>query len=305
MAAAARDVAVLLSLGAEANRKARPNEHFVRQLLHRYTVGPGACSDSDVRDAARAMTGWFVLRQELRYFQREHDDGEKAVLGKTGRLSAEDVVSAAAGHTATARNLVRRLYRWFVSEVDEPDDDLLAPLARSFAGDFDVGRLVGTILRSKLFFSAEAIRRRIKRPVEFAVGIIRGLEARAPTTPLATDLAALGEALYDPPTIDGWQGGRHWLNHATLIGRSNLAASLLAASGPYDGRLDPAAVARRHGHADVEAAGRFFADLFLQPEAGNGKAERLWGQAAAGGDLPDRLRKIALAVVTQPEFHLA
>ncbi|HUS91347.1 MAG TPA: DUF1800 family protein [Phycisphaerae bacterium] len=305
VAGTARDLAVLLSLGAEANRKARPNEHFARQLLHRYTVGPGACSDSDLRDAARAMTGWFVLRMELRYFQREHDDGEKTVLGKTGKLNAEDVVSLAAGHPATARNVVRRLYRWFVSEADEPDDDLLAPLARSFAEDFDVARLVGTMLRSNLFFSPAAIRRRIKRPVEFAVGIIRPLEARAPTTQLATDLAALGEALYDPPTIDGWQGGRHWINHATLIGRSNLAAALLAASGPYEGRLDPAAVARRHGHADAEAAGRFFADLFLQPDRGGGAFEGLPKDAPPAAGPLDRLRRLAHAVVTQPEFHLA
>ena len=305
MARIARDPAMLLSLGAEANRKARPNDHFARQLLHRYTVGPGSCSDRDVREAARAMTGWFVLRGRLRYFAREHDDGPKTILGKTGTFNAEDVVSIAAGHPATARHVVRRLYRWFISEADEPDDTLLAPLIRSFAGDFDVARLVAAMLRSNLFFSPKALRRRIKRPVEFAVGIVRGLEATVGTTRLAEDLAALGENLYFPPTASGWEGGRYWLNHATLIGRSNLAASLLAASGPYEGKLDPAAVARRHGHADAQAAGRFLANLFLQPEATDGTCQRLWKGVPPGGGLPDRLRTFARRAVTQPEFHLA
>lgn len=305
MAQVARDPAVHLSLGAQANRKARPDEHFARQLLERYTVGPDGCSDKDVREAARAMTGWFVLRMQRRYFQREHDDGDKTVLGKTGRLDAEDVVKIAAGRPAAARNVVRRLYRWFISEADEPDDALLAPLSESFARDFDVARLVGTMLRSNLFFSAETLRRRVKRPVEFAVGIVRGLEAAVGTTRLAADLAALGEDLYCPPTPDGWAGGRHWINHATLIGRSNLAASLLAPSGPYDGRLDPAAVARRHGRADAEPAGRFLADLFLQPDAADGTFERLWKAAPPAGGLSERLREFACRVIAQPQFQLA
>ena len=305
MAKMARDPAMLLSLGAEANRRARPNAHFARQMLHRYTVGAGSCSDKDVREAARAMTGWFVLRERVRYFQREHDGGEKTILGKTGTFDDQDVVRIAAGHPATARNVVRRLYRWFLSEADEPDDAMLAPLTRSFAKDFDVRRLLATILGSNLFFSAGTLRRRIKRPVEFSVGILRGFETTVATTRLAADLAALGESLYDPPTMSGWEGGRHWVNHATLIARSNLAASLLAPSGPYDGRLDPAAVARRYGHADAKDAGRFLVNLLLTPDPDDGIFERLWKGAPPGGPLPDRLRTFARRVVTQPEFQLA
>ena len=305
VAQVARDPAALLSLGAKANRKARPNEQFARQLLHRYTVGAGNCSGDDVREAARAMTGWFVLRERLRYFEREHDDGLKAVLGKTGKFTDEDVVKIAAEHPAAARNVVRRLYRWFISEADEPDDALLAPLARPFAKDFDVARLVAAMLRSNLFFSPAAMRRRIKRPVEFAVGIVRGLEATVGTSRLAADLAALGENLYYPPTTRGWEGGRHWVNRATLIGRSNLAESLLASSGPYDGRLDPAAVARRYGHTDARSAGRFLVNLLLQPDDDDGTFERLWRDAPAADKLPDRLRKFAHTIVAQPEFQLA
>ena len=305
LAQAARDPAVLMSLGAQANRKARPDEHLARQLLHRYTVGPDRCSEQDVREASRAMTGWFVLRQELRYFPREHDAGPKTVLGKTGTLDAAGVVALAAGHADTARSLVRRLYRWFISEADEPDEALLAPLSETFAKDFDVGRLVETMLRSNLLFSAAAIRRRIKRPVEFALGIVRGFEATVGTLRLAADLAALGEDLCSPPTSSGWAGGRHWINPASLLARSNLAASLLAPAGAYDGRCDPAAVARRHGRAEAQPAGRLLADLLLQPDQTDGTFERLWQAAPSDGPLPQRLREFARRVVTQPEFQFA
>jgi uncharacterized protein (DUF1800 family) len=299
------DPAIFVSLGAEAHRKAIPDEHLARQLLHRFTVGPDRCSEKDVRDASRAMTGWFVLRLDLRFFAREHDDGEKTVLGTTGKLDAAGVVALAAGHRDTARNLVRRLYRWFLSETAEPDDALLAPLSESFARDFDVARLVGTMLRSNLFFSAGTLRRRVKRPVEFALGIVRGLEASVSTTRLAGDLAALGEDLCSPPTTAGWAGGQHWINPVTLIARGNLAASMLAAAGPYEGRIDPAAMARRHGHAEDEAAGRFVADLLLQPDPADDTPRRLWNAPPAAGALTGRLREFACRVATQPEFHLA
>ena len=303
MTVVASDTATLLSLGAKAIRKAKPDEAFPRQLLARYTVGAEACTEKDVRQVARAMTGWFVLRNRRRYFEREHDDGMKTVLRKTGKFNYADVVKIAAEHPATARNIVRRLYRWFISEADEPKDALLAPLVESFARDFDVGRVVETMLRSNLFFSAGVLRRRIKRPVEFAVGIIRSLEATPSTTTLATDLAVLGENLYYPPTLNGWTGGRYWINHATVIGRNNLAASLLAGSGPYDGKCDPAAVARRHGHTNPKAAGRFLASLLGGHD--DEAFEKLWKLPPPDGPLPDRLRKFTYTLVTQPEFQLA
>ena len=305
LAAVAQDPATLLSLGAKASRKAMPDDGFARQLLHRYTVAEGTCSDKDVREAARAMTGRFVLREKLRYIEREHDGGEKTVLGKTGKFAAEDVVKIAVAHPATARNVVRRLYRWLISEADPATDALLAPLAGAFAKDLDVGRLVETMLRSNLFFADSAMGRRIKRPVEFAVGIIRALEGAVPTVRLGADLASLGENLYHPPTPSGWQGGRHWLNHATLIGRSNLAAALLAPSGPYNGKLDAAAVARKHGCTDAKSGGRFLMKLFLQPSGDDRTFEELPAGAAPGGGLADRLRTFAHTIVTQPEFQLA
>ncbi|HUT94758.1 MAG TPA: DUF1800 domain-containing protein [Thermoguttaceae bacterium] len=304
--AVSRDPALLVSVGADENRKAVPNENYARELMARFSLGPGNFMEEDIREAARAFTGWRVLRNQLRYFPADHDPGVKRILGREGKFDGDDVVEIVLQEPATPRLLVRKLYRWLVSETDEPSEALVVPLAESFAKDYDVAKLVETILRSNLFFSPAAYRQRIKGPVEFALGIVRGLEGMVPTANLGNDLAALGQNLYRPPTVKGWEGGRFWLNGATLVGRSNLAAALLSGAKPYGEKLDPLAVAGKHGHATPEAAARFLVDLFLQGDLDEGVAEALSKTATTGEGSPaERLRRFAHAVVTLPEFQLA
>ena len=306
----ARDPAVLLSLDSGANRKARPAEGFARGLLERYTVGEGRASEGDVREAARAFTGWFVLREELRWIPREHDSGLKKVLGEEGNLTGEDVVRIAFHQPATARLVVRKLHRWLIEEVDEPAEALIAPLADGFAKSGDIARLVETMLRSNLFFSDTAYRRRVKGPVEFALGIVKALEGNVATAPLGGALEALGQDLCQPPTVKGWEGGQSWINWSTIIARSNVVRALLIGEEPYGDRLDPLKFAGKHGHADLEAASRFLIDLLLPGEVEAGVRESLLAATAepgdpAGADASGRLRRLVHRIVMQPEFHLA
>jgi hypothetical protein len=148
------------------------------------------------------------------------------------------------------------------------------------------------------------MRGRVKRPVEFAMNIIRGLEARVQTNRLGSDLAKLGENLYNPPSPNGWEAGQYWINSLSMIGRSNLAADLLADSGDYGGKLDPAAVTQSHGRAGGEAGARFLADLFIQPGGDDKTFEKIW-KAAPGDKLSERMRSYARSLVMLPEFQLA
>ena len=187
---------------------------------------------------------------------------------------------------------------------------LIAPLVESFAKDYDILKLVETMLRSNLFFSLAAYRRRIKCPVEFALGIVKTLEGVVSTTQLGQDLAGLGQNLYHPPTVKGWIGGRHWINSATLVGRHNLALALLRGSGPYADKLNPWAVAQRHGCSTLKSATRFLLDLFLQgdldPDVYETVLKTAQAPAGIGSDDPEgMLRRFAHLVVTLPEFHLA
>ena len=308
--AVSHDPAMLVGLDSETNRKARPNENYARELFQTFGLGLGRFSEADIREAARAFTGWFVLRNNLRYIPREHDAGVKKVLGQEGNFNGKDVVRIVLRQPTTHRLLVRKLYRWLISETDEPPDTLIAPPAESFGKDYDVSKLVSTMLRSNLFFSSAAYRRRIKGPVEFALGIVQGLEASVSTTQLGQDLAALGQNLYCPPTVKGWQGDRHWINNATLVGRSNLALALLAGSKPYGDKLAPSAIAEKHGYSSPEAARKFLLDLFLQGDVEDSVRKVLLktalGPATLDGGEPSRwLRQFAHRVVTLPEFQLA
>lgn len=306
----ARDPAVLIWLGADANRKAAPNENFARPLLETFTLGPGHYAEKDVREVARAFTGCYVLRGRLRYIAREHDGNVKHILGQKGKFTGDDVVRIVLEQPATARTLLRKLYRWLICETEEPGAKLISPLAESFAKDYDVLKLVETMLRSNLFFSATAYRRRVKCPVEFAVGIVRALEGLVSTTQLGQDLADLGQDLYRPPTVKGWIGGRHWINSATLVGRHNLAAALLRGSGPYGDKLNPWAIAKKYGCSTPKSAARLLLDLFLQgdldPQVYDAVLKK--AQASAGADskdIEDTIRRFAHRVVMLSEFHLA
>ena len=202
-----QDPAVFLALGADANRKADPNELFSRQLMERFSLGPGHYGEEDVREAARAFTGWFVLRGRLRYFAHEYDAGPKRVLGQEGQWKPGDIVRIVLEQPATPRLIARKLFRWLVSEVDEPSDELMQPMAEMLGKQYDVGQVVETMLRSNVFFSEHALHRRIKSPVEYAVGLVRAFETLVPTLPLGALLAELGQDLYFPPTTRGWVGG--------------------------------------------------------------------------------------------------
>ena len=278
--------------------------------METFTLGPGNYKEKDVREAARTFTGWFVLRSRLRYISREHDVNTKEILGERGNFTGDDVVRIVLKQPATSQMLVRKLYRWLISETEEPSAAMISPLAETFAKDYDIMKLTETMLRSNLFFSQVAYRRRIKSPVEFAVGIVKALEGVVSTTQLAQDLAGLGQNLYNPPTVNGWAGGRHWIDSATLVSRSNLALALLQGSGPYGDKLNPWTLANKHGCSTLKSAAHLLLDLFLQsdlaPDVYDTVFKTVQSSSENGSDDPEKtLRRLAHTIITLPEFHLA
>ncbi len=305
--AAAQDPAVLMSVGAERSPKSQPNEQFIRQLMEQYSVGPGHYGDEDVREAARAFTGWAVLRGQLRFLAHEHDAGPKKVLGKQGDWEAQDIVRIVLEQPTTPRLLARKLYRYLVSEADEPSDTLLEPLADMLAQQYDVGVVVETILRSNQFFSAAAYRRRVKSPVEFALGLVLAVAGDAPTQSMGNALAALGQNLYSPPTTGGWSGGPRWINPVTMIARQKLARAMLAEKGASDGALDPAEAARAKGCSTAREAAEWLLRLYVQDDLPEAVRTALLASVpdAALASSQDRVRAFAVEVVMLPEGQLS
>ena len=235
LAAVSRDPAMLVWLDSNENVKAHPNENFAREVMELFTLGVGNYTEKDIREAARAFTGWHVNADGdgFEWNRAEFDTGPKTVLGRTGPWEGDDVLRILLDQPACARFLAARLYRFLVSETDPPKG-LLDPLADQLRkSDYDIGAAARTILRSRLFFSDHAFRKRIKSPVEFVVGTVRAAWP-GPFAPadLVGPLEAMGQQLFAPPNVKGWIGGKSWLTDATLLARHNFAERVCANPPP-------------------------------------------------------------------------
>ena len=238
------DPAMMIWLDTRDSKKAMPNENYARELMELFSLGIGNYTEKDVREAARAFTGWQIRTEKATLDRDQHDGGEKKVLGQKGHWKPDDIVRICLEQPSAPRFIVKKLYRFFVNETVAPTPELLEPLAKQLKeSNYDVGALVGTILRSNLFFSSEAYRSRVKSPVDFSLGIVRALEGRVGTGALARATEELGQKLFYPPSVKGWDGGTAWLNGHTLLFRQNLALALTSTEDQRFGRrTDPAAL---------------------------------------------------------------
>ncbi|MBX5493035.1 MAG: DUF1800 domain-containing protein [Chloroflexi bacterium] len=251
--AISRDGAMLFYLDNRLNRRSAPNENYARELLELFTLGIGQYTEQDVKEVARAFTGWTLNRDgEFVIVARQHDDGPKTIFGRTGHWDGDDVIDLILEQPAAAPFLARKLYRFFVA--DDPPAATIERLAAEFrASDWDLRVLVGSILRSPEFQSEQAYRARIKSPVEFVIGTLKALGAEhlPPDTPAA--LRRMGQDLLNPPSVKGWDGGPSWINAATLLERANFASRLAAGRGGERAPafVAPQAIAAQHSTPDA------------------------------------------------------
>lgn len=307
------DPAMLKWLDGGANHKEHPNENFARELLELFTLGEGHYSETDIREAARGLTGWkpgrdSLLNETNEFFYDETlvDTGQKTFLGETGPWRREEIFRIILQQPEAARYLCRRLYRWFVSESTIPDDALIEPLAIQLrASNYSIEHVVGIILRSQHFFSPAAYWQRVKSPVEFCVGTIRQLEPKR--TPNLLPLAALncdqqGQALFNPPSVKGWDGGTAWLTTNCTLTRMKWITDLLNGSQSSGLKAyDPARWLKEHSLKPTQAVDSF-SKLLLQNNL-NPESAALAQRLADGSQ---QQFTAALQVLLQtPEFQLA
>ncbi|HEY1380191.1 MAG TPA: DUF1800 domain-containing protein [Gemmataceae bacterium] len=315
-----KDPAMMVWLDTNQSKKGQPNENYARELMELFSLGIGHYTEKDIREAARAFTGWEIRDGQAHFNSAQHDDGTKTVLGQAGGWKGEDVVRICLDQECCPYFICGKLYRFLVSDTAPPTRELLAPLAEQFrSSGWDFGALVATVLRSNLFFAPESYRAKIKSPVEFAVGIVRGLEARPhPVNALAARLEGLGQHLFHPPSVKGWDGGPAWLNAQTLLFRQNLALALTSTDDPVlRSHADPSELARKHGRSDDAGIVDFFLDLFLQADVPAASKDRLTQYLAdarrrrppayepedAAAAHP--VRAVCHLVLTLPEFQLS
>ncbi|MDB5027174.1 MAG: hypothetical protein JWO66_863 [Candidatus Eremiobacteraeota bacterium] len=232
LSAVTRDPAMLIWLDNRANAKAHPNENFAREVMELFALGLGTYTEDDIKEAARAFTGWTVDKtQQAVFVPARHDDGPKTVLGKTGNFNADDVIAIIVAQPVHQRFIARKLLEFFV--YSDPETELVESLAQAYAlAGFDIARTVGAIVRSNVFYSPRAYRAIPKSPIEYAIGTLRYIGAQSVPPNLVYQLARMGQEPLNPPSVKGWDGGPAWINTSTLLARFNFVNGLVAQTAP-------------------------------------------------------------------------
>ncbi len=230
--AVSKDPAMLIYLDNAGSRRQAPNENFAREVMELFTLGEGHYTERDIKEAARAFTGWSLDRDTGEFLQRPffHDGGTKTVLGRTGRFGGDEVLDILLARPETAAFVTRKLWREFVSPV--PDEREVARLAGVFReSGYAVKPLLRAMLLSEAFWAPQARGALIKSPVDLVVGTLHtfGMRPMSLRTSV-TASALLGQNLFSPPNVKGWPGGEAWINSATLLGRKQLVDRIFRGS---------------------------------------------------------------------------
>ncbi|MDO3642026.1 DUF1800 family protein [Mucilaginibacter sp. L3T2-6] len=236
-----RSPAMLQFLNNQQNRKGHPNENFARELMELFTIGRGNYTEQDVKESARAFTGWgfnkdgkFAMRSFL------HDDGEKRFLGKTGNLTGEDIIDRLLGQKQTAVFISTKLYKYLVNET--PDAGHIAAMADVFyRNNYEIKPLLQFVFTAPWFYGEQNVGNIVKSPVELLVGLNRQFYVNYQRPEIMLQFQkVLGQVLFYPPNVAGWPGGRNWIDSSSLMYRLKIP-SIILNGGVIDfkGKADP------------------------------------------------------------------
>ncbi len=288
-----KDPAMLIYLDGAQNRKGSPNENFAREVMELFTLGEGHYSEQDIKEVARAFTGWSIDADagEFRFRRAIHDDGSKTVFGKEGKFNGDDIVTLLLRQPATGEFIVSKLWREFVSP--EPDAAVVAQLAATWrAANYEMKPLLRTMFLSDAFWSSANRGVLVKSPVDLVVGSLRQFRfAVEDPAPFAVILRQLGQDLFAPPNVKGWPVGDAWLNTTTLLARKGFLNRLFRA----DEMVKPAAVvaskSEKADAADMGGVGNMMAQpaaqLMDKDMAGQGRQRAQMRLAARGTGTQD------------------
>lgn len=311
-----RDPAMLDYLNNQQNRKQKPNENYARELMELFTLGIGNYTEQDIKEAARAFTGWGHDGESFQFRKWDHDDGIKTFFGKRGNFDGDDVIDLILAHRACSPYVASRLFSFFA--YDETDPAILDSLGQVLKDNrWELRPVLQTLLTSKAFYSERSIGTQIKSPVQLVVGTVRllGIEMPPNQRLLTNALEQMGQVPLMPPNVKGWPGGRSWINTSTLFVRYNTAVWL--AGGGASG-------AGMGGRRNLDRINARRIQTDFRPTA-SGSSEQVvdeWVQRLvhrpidpdkrralidALGDEPDReesLKTMIQLIVSMPEFQL-
>ena len=230
--AVAQSPAMLSFLNNQQNKKNAPNENFAREVMELFTLGRGNYTEQDIKEAARAFTGWSFDKDtfEFNFKEKQHDYGDKTFFGKTGNFDGKDILDAIVYKEECARFIAAKVYRFFVNDVvDEKRVDELAH--KFYMSDYDIGELMKEIFLADWFYEEKNMNCRLKSPVELIVNTSRWLGAEYESTDaLIFVQRILGQVLFMPPNVAGWPEGKRWIDSSSLVFRMDFGRKLIEVS---------------------------------------------------------------------------
>jgi uncharacterized protein (DUF1800 family) len=244
-----RDPAMMIYLDLQQSRQEHPNENWARELMELFTVGIGNYSEQDIRESARAFTGYRVdmTTQQFHFAPFQQDHANKTFIGRSGNLGGDDIIDTLMKQPACAKFIGRKLWRFFVE--DDPSPEIVDAVAASIhAHNFEIGPVLRDIFTSSEFYSEGAMSSQIKSPVQFVVQTSKLLDAPLPApVVLQNALRQMGQNLFAPPNVKGWDGGKSWITTATLLFRYNFANYLINGTSMLPANAPPRVAAQSMG----------------------------------------------------------
>lgn len=316
-----QDPAMIKFLNNDQNKKKRPNENLSRELMELFTLGEGHYTEDDIKAGARALTGYHFRDNDFVLNQRQHDQGDKTILGQTDSFNGDSFVELLLAHEACTRFIALKLYRHFVADVSDDWDllddgtrqviDGLAKLLRE--EKYEIKPVLARLFKSRHFYDAAIIGKQIKSPVQVVVGTIH--QTGAPLRDdraIATALRGMGQQLFEPPSVAGWDGGRSWINTSTLFMRQNTCTYLLTGTTPGKAfkksavGYDPMPLLEGFEGRSAKAVVDPLCDTMLGHHVGADRREPLvrFMEGRNKGVTADSLVALLLLITAMPEYQL-
>lgn len=311
-----KDPAMIVWLDNQQNRKGKPNENYAREVMELFTIGIGNYTENDIKEAAKAFTGWHTRPEGFFFNKNQHDFGPKTFLCVTGNLNGDDIVSILVKHPQAGRFLARKLITFFA--YDNPEKNFVERVATAYRDNkYCLAPMLKTIFSDKSFLSERTYHAKIKSPAELVVGSLKTLQIENLDNDLPQMMAAMGQDLFHPPSVKGWDGGEAWISSDTMMERFNFAARIVSNRlDELTTRMTPSELVQRRGLTNALQLVNYFVELLVDGDVSTPVKDRLLEYVSSDLDgkkvsmieddrtLDAKLRGLVHLIMTLPTYQL-
>jgi uncharacterized protein (DUF1800 family) len=312
-----RDPAMIVWLDNQQNRKGSPNENYAREIMELFSLGIGNYSETDIKEGAKAFTGWQTKNSVFFFNSNQHDSSMKNFLGHSGDFNGDDIVQIVSSQPAASQFIARKLVAFFVA--DNPDKGMVDDLAAVYMKENGNTRSVlKALFTHPVFMNDKAFHAKIKSPCELVVGTIKTLQVQNLDGDLTASMSRMGQSLFEPPTVKGWDGGHAWISTNTMMERFNFATRITQQKfDALEGYISPSQMVANQGLTNARGMVDYFVNLLVDgdiPEPAKAELVKyvssdIGGKSVAA--IPDdklldaKLRGLVHLIMTMPTYQLS